>query len=590
MQSLFILHSHRDRPLAAPMVNEAEDRLAAALPYAGHITQRRTFLSRSRTIALLLFSNEPRLNLWQSDEGRIAFASGYTTAGEELLRAPADGNLASVVGGLSGRFSAVVLDPAEDRIAAATSTVRVDPVFIAQGDEWTVLGTHASAIARLGAPNLSYDREALFSFIQTGFFGCDDTAFSGVRCLPAATTWYLEGGAELEQRLPIVPPRAKGDPEVLVAALTRAVGQMNDEAGPIALGLTGGKDSRLMLAAVVRAGLAVACTTKRTGAWSYPDVHMASKVAALVGVPHRVVDVEPATGPLVVDYLARAALNLKATDAGIYAYESVRLNPRFSPRGGCGGLGGETLRGGYADRNANLTRARAVDMARRRFGGEAELFTAAAAARYFSFLDRWLDDRTELEPHDLLDRLYAEFRCGRWTASSTRSTAMFAPSWMPYLDNRFAATVYTVSARERVGGRLLQGMIRVLDPRLAELPLANQFWPGTPKEAQERIRAALPLAFTSARDAGGATDWRRSLPDELVRHIARYVVDDGRLDLLAGVMRAEPVVALLRGGRAALAPRFKLVHGIYSACVLLSGDWLRAPAVSERLDVSPSIR
>lgn len=56
------------------------------------------------------------------------------------------------------------------------------------------------------------------------------------------------------------------------------------------------------------------------------------------------------------------------------------------------------------------------------------------------------------------------------------------------------------------------------------------------------------------------------------------------------MLRPESVAPLLRAGSAALAPRFKLVHGIYSASVLLSGDWLRAPAVGERLDVSPSIR
>ena len=590
MQSFFILHGHRDRPLADAAVRDAEDRLAAALTYAGHVTQRRTFFSRSRTIALLLFSNEPGLRLWQSDAGRIAFASGYTTAGEELLRAPADDDLATIIDGLPGRFSAVVFEPADDRIAVATSTVRVDPVFVAQGDEWTVVGTQASAIARLINSDLAYDPEALFSFMHAGFFACDDTAFSGVRCLPAATTWSVEHGAERERRLPIVPPTGKGDPEVLAAALTAAVGQMSDDAGPIALGLTGGKDSRLMLAAVVKSGLRVECTTRRTGAWSHPDVYMAAKVAELVGVPHRVQEIEPASGPLIVDYLGRAAANLNATDAGIYAFESIRLNPRFSPRGGCGGLGGETLRGGYADWAAGLKRERAIDLARRRFGGEAELFTEDAAGRYFAFLDRWMKDRVELAPHDQLDRLYAEFRCGRWTAASTRSTAMAAPGWMPYLDNRFAAAVYAIPARERIGGSLLRGVIRVLEPRLAALPLANQFWPGTPREEQDRIRAALPLAFTTTRDVKSATDWRQSFPDQLARHIARYVVDDGRLDLLAGVVRPELVAALLRGGRAGLTPRFKLVHGIYSACVLLSGDWLRPAAVGERLDVSPSIR
>lgn len=586
MQSFFVLHSHRDRPLAAEEVSNAEDRLAAALTYARHLTQRRTFLSRSRTIALLLFSNEPRLNLWQSDEGRIAFASGYTTAGSELLRSPADGGLASVVGGMSGRFSAVVFDPAEDRIAVANSTVRVDPVFVASGEHWTVLGTQASAVARLVGDGLAYDHEALFSFINTGFFGCDDTPFSGVRCLPAASTWHVERGAEREQRLPIVPPTAKGDPEALAAALTSAVGQMNDDAGPIALGLTGGKDSRLMLAAVVKSGLRVECTTRRTGAWSYPDVHMGSRVAALVGVPHRVQDIEPQSGPLVVDYLARAALNLKATDGGIFAFESIRFDPKFSSRGGCGGLGGETLRGGYADHHRKVTRESAVEIARRQFGREAELFTPAAAARYATFLDRWMDDRAELAAHDLLDRLYAEFRCGRWTAASTRSTAMFGPSWLPYLDNRFAATVSTIPARDRVGARLLQDIVRVLDPRLADLPLADQFWPGTPKEEQERIRAALPLAFTAARDAGSATDWRRSFPDPLTAHVRRYCLDEGRLKLLAGVLRTDAVAALLRGGRELLTPRFKLIHGIYSACVLVSGDWLRTPPVSERLELS----
>jgi hypothetical protein len=83
----------------------------------------------------------------------------------------------------------------------------------------------------------------------------------------SATTWVADGQREEWSRqslgaLKTSPLESSADTVERVAAdLRDATGQMNNDTGPLRLGLTGGKDSRLLLAASLAAGLEVDCST-----------------------------------------------------------------------------------------------------------------------------------------------------------------------------------------------------------------------------------------------------------------------------------------------------------------------------------------
>ena len=591
MLTFFVVIARRG-PIDQDRETELAGRLEPRLSLAGRITHRMKRVSRSGNIGLFVFSNEPRFAVWQHENGRMAAASGYTTHGAELCALAPDQRLGEAILAMSGRFSAVVFDPMADTVAAANSAVRVDPLFLGESDDYIIVGTQASALAGFLAGDLRYDLGGLFTLINTGFFGTNETAFEGVSCLPSASTWSASGQRARWSRRPLgalksaALPTSADTVEHLAADLRAATAQMNNDHGRLQLGLTGGKDSRLLLAAALAAGLEVDCSTTYQGTWSAPDVYVAKLVAEKSGVSHRVADVvvraPGAEDSIIIDYLRRTATSLKATDGAVYGFESVAMTSDFNPLGLITGLGGEILRGGYAERRGPLEREAVIQVGMAQFAQTAAFFRRDVADRYLAFLRSWVSEfPDDVEGLDLLDCMYAEFRCGRWIAASSRATSLF--KWMPFLDNRLTATMLRIRAIDKQTSRLHRELLERLSPALAEIVLANKFWPGTTAKEQKATRARHPQAFSTAKPASGGDDWRRSFPPALVAHVLEYCLDEGRLELLAEVLDIDKTAAFLRSGRDRLKPNFKFVHGLYSACVLLSGDWLRAPGIGRRL-------
>lgn len=582
MQSFFAVVRRDETRWDEVRLEQTASDLARWLTYADNLTARRAIASRCGRVALFAFTNEQQLTLVE-ERGLVAAVSGYSAAAARLFDATPDQTLFQHLTELPGRFCAALFDPEAGRIAVASSVVAVDPLYHGRNDRMAVVGTQASAIAGLLHGELRIDAGGLFSFIITGFFGSRDTAFEGVTCLPPASTWTVEDGAEQHTHRSLADlKRAAGAAptrERLADDLTAAVREMAG-AAPISLGLTGGRDSRILLAAALRAGLEVDCYTEDSGAWCASDVYVARLLAGRLGMRHRVVtSAAPGSGAqsdAPVDPLRLAASTLRATDAGMYLYDSHELRTEFHPVALLRGFGGECLRGGYAYKHKDLTLARAHEIARAQFGRQHRYFRDHVRDRYFEFLDRWMADFDDLGPHDLLDCLYADLRCGRWLAAQTRALGLAARDFTPFVDNRLALSILTLDAEEKTRGTVGRDLLRTLCPAALEVPLANNFFPGTSRAAAEELKRQHPDAFRPWKSLALTTDWRRAFPDFFVDHIRAYCLDGGRLDLLRDVMHVDDVARFLREGPVAFreAGTMKFVHGLYTACVLASGDWL----------------
>ncbi len=580
--------------------------LGGSLRYRGPVKHRLKVISRPRRVGLFVFSNEPTLAVWRAEQGNVAVVSGYTSEGETLCALEPENELAKTILAMPGRFSAAVFDPKAEAVAVANSAVRIDSLFRGRNDDYTVVGTHASSVARLVSGTLRYETAGLFTFINTGFFGTQDTAFQGVTCLPPASTWLVDGGSETLTSHSL--GELKDDPlpshrttfDRVAEDLQAATQQMNNETGALTLGLTGGMDSRLLLAATLASDLTVECSTDNFGPRTACDIYVAQLIAERLGLSYRVVQqVEPvaqarglrrlaglvterlgwkSTGvgdqsPL-PDYFARTAETLRATDGALYGYDALGLTADFRAVGSVNGLGGEILRGGYAEKRTRLDRAAVCEIGERQFASTAAFFRPSVAEGYRTFLHSWVEAfPRSVEGLDILDCMYAEFRCGRWVGGSTRSIT--SNVWHPFLDNRLTHTLLRIRAVDKQESQLHRGLLERLCPSIATLPLANKFWPGTTKERREALRSQHPAAYASSTPVSGKLDWRREFPPAFVRHIQRYCLAEGRIELLDEILDVESVSRLLRSDRSELQKRFKFVHGLYSACVLVSGDWLK---------------
>ncbi len=74
----------------------------------------------------------------------------------------------------------------------------------------------------------------------------------------------------------------------MAEALAEAVRPLGERAAPVQLSLTGGKDSRLVAAALTAAGVPFAARTH--GFASHPDVIVAGLIASRLGVEHTVTE------------------------------------------------------------------------------------------------------------------------------------------------------------------------------------------------------------------------------------------------------------------------------------------------------------
>jgi len=153
------------------------------------------------------------------------------------------------------------------------------------------VSTSARALAVLAADG--FDRAGLGAQAMIGWQVGDATIFKGVRALPPGTVATLDRGS-LQQRRYVDPP-ARPD---RAPALDEAVDEMAailgafqtsylDDHPDAVLQLTGGHDSRILLAAIPerqRAGL----HALTLGDGGSPDVAIAASLSALFGIHHLV--------------------------------------------------------------------------------------------------------------------------------------------------------------------------------------------------------------------------------------------------------------------------------------------------------------
>jgi hypothetical protein len=152
-------------------------------------------------------------------------------------------------------------------------------------------GTFASSSAALLGEGRAR-RPPLPHGIGMDWYPLPGSAIEGVRRLLPSQA--LQNGAPIPRALPAPKP---AEPETLLESLRgRLITAMTNlaERGTIALPLTGGHDSRTLLAAAVAAGVEIETYTLEHATISSGDRDLPPRLAKAVGVPHRYIRMGPA--------------------------------------------------------------------------------------------------------------------------------------------------------------------------------------------------------------------------------------------------------------------------------------------------------
>ncbi len=436
------------------------------------------------------------------------------------------------------------------RLHARTGIARPDPVYVAEVTGAVVVSDRASwaaavtgRLATAGGPS-DPDPVMAAAFLNMGYPLGEATPYRDVRALGGGHTLTAAAGTPLTGRTGAAAGAGGTTPVAVATALVDAVAPLAGARLPVELSLTGGKDSRLIAAALTAAKVPFRARTH--GAADHPDVVVAGTIADKLGVEHTVITPKPPTAATPEDVLTRLRCGVLVADGMLSAFENTgRPDPAFAADPvQVGGHGGELLRGGYATYARNP--ARGAVQFRRLTTRRLRLLRPGAAATYLSSLSPWAA-RFARAPIAVLDDFYLINRAGRWSAAARQAYLLRSGLVQPFFDERVVTTAGAVPLKNRVSGRLHRDLLRELCPDLLDVPLAGR--------------------------GPASTDWRRSYGDDIAAFLRGYVLDAGpALFDVVSKRAAERVLAL---PHTAGTDR-EAIWALATLAALLSGDWLNA--------------
>jgi asparagine synthase (glutamine-hydrolysing) len=500
----------------------------SAMPHAGMLAAGIT--SPATMVA-------PREYVAATDEAIVLF-DGLPLAVHGTMAAHRASELAAnwqrITADLEGRFACVRIDRHEPVIELVTDPLGVAQVYVWESGGRSVASNSAGLVQRV-AGTTEPDPLGVSLFLAMDWVGADRTLRRGVRVVPAGQHWAWRTGDRAWRRRTYwsvasdaPPPLAPVHEDMLdttidgIADIARTAASVS---GSVNAPLTGGKDSRMLAAVLIRSGTRARYWTK--GDQRSRDVEIATQIAARHGLPHRLANrpTQQATGRdptrdvstewpritrefvLQTDGLASVFLvgniqgqpdRLDAMQVTLSAMcaESARAVESHEFLCGRGASVGRTARYlPYADSQTprGLVDADAYAISRRAVRDWVE---RTASAGVF--------------PANLAVAFYLDERCRRWASNNPRELAQTEDKVLPFMTRPYVTNVLGLHPDERANHRLHRGIIRRLVPELEHTPPLDIPWrtsPGEPSVARvvyNTVMASLPYAarraVTRARD------------------------------------------------------------------------------------------
>jgi hypothetical protein len=576
-------------------------------------------LWRSRSGRLMLFAwgSAPPMGLLGSQlivkRGDFALAgSGYYyhpnySTPEELLASLAQTrNPEAILADMGGTFAICVCDGGTDRfrlwrsVAGSAAYYRETTEMLVVGDR----GLFVSCVSEL-SDQPRYDPDGIGRFCVTGLFMTDLTAFRGVAHVPGHSV--LEASVE-QVRISAIDSAFDGfgfsnrlptdaDFDDLADIFLTGMRSLKSDNLKVALGLSGGRDSRLIAAGLRAAGVGAAVHCGRN--WSdHPDLLLGQRVAQLLDLelaPVRIIDVEApnttASAEVRIDpYLGEQlrrwdAIKVSPMGVPVHYRNSLKYHD-FREEESLGaiyisGSSGEAWRGGYARRTFAGDLGRTEEEMWRIFsnvfiapGEILKVLKDQNRDSYLRWFRQWFDQNYQREfPEAVLERAYIFLSLNReYVAESSYSLLG---------DARLLRHIGKFSFSARNDDVFHFETIRRLAPQLEMLPLEGSRWQFEINGPDDRYRngyeARKPLPY--GRISEGVPSVRYAAATDLREFFLARIVES-RHDL-STVLDPDALDSFLYS-RASLCPAGRIGHwssGSYwfidAAALLLSGQWLR---------------
>jgi hypothetical protein len=432
---------------------------------------------------------------------------------------------------LDGRWVAARYDDDPPILELCGDALGAYPVYETQVGDARWLSNNAEVLRRLRG---SWELEPLVlaSMLGGGWSLTGAPIWAGVRRLPRGVVRAF-GDREADPAFNLLPleriallPAAGFDPEragILLQACAAALATWPGR--PNILQISGGHDSRLILAACLAKGCEFSCVT--AGRADSPDVQVGHALAASVGKPHRRVDHDPHGALAETSATARILALMSSCTVSLGDAGGFLLHPHEGPLPlWHSGQGGEIARAHYG-LGEGLGRRELVEKLARHFLGPAPAFQVLSAEGQGLILDElrlWVDEQLAagVAPVDVPDLFYLLKRMANWAGPAHgwleygKGDAV-APLW----SRRLLAEELGARAPERAGEVFHIRTLEELSPSLARVGFADARVPAE--------RVPTPLVASLAKELHEPLLGQRGDP-------AWCVVEQSQVEQLLGVV------------------------------------------------------
>lgn len=347
----------------------------------------------------------------------------------------------------------------------------------------------SSAVLSSGSP---LDPVAAHEFIAGGIIFEDRTLYRDVRKLPPASvaTFFSNGKCSIEQYWMPSEIRAESldcteAADTVYSALTRVLRALPETPKPLVSDLTGGYDSRLLLAGLLDAGIPFETTV--SGSETLPDVIVAQLIAQAFGIHHgRIAPGHALDGESFLSAVRMADGEYDAFDYARILRVHRELSSKYTMS--LNGSFGELARGYWWEllwpKLGSKVPLDVAMVARKRFAALPYDKSIFAGEARFSLenhmaevLERTRARASELPNTTQLDWIYYTLRMQRWQGRIASSTNQLWQSFSPISFAEVLDPILATKAKGRVGSLLVRVLFERHAPGLASIPLEHGYPP-----------------------------------------------------------------------------------------------------------------
>jgi hypothetical protein len=461
---------------------------------------------------------------------------------------------------LSGTFTAVNVR------SMGAGCVFADPfsignVYVAERPSYAVFSSRAAIAAWLAAPDGHPPRRDPLGIGWLGFAGVvldDVTGFDGVRLLGQCARIELEESGDHAVRSAVHPAHRFSEliaPEDAVALARRdleaelaAISEM--AVAPVLADLTGGKDTRMILAAMLSAGVADRYRFSTAGPPDLPDVRIADELVGMFGLTRA----RPL--PIATTEAERWRVCERQDDLGVdrrFVFGTSGMCTLWSAKPmnvpsmevKLNAVGGEPW---YTNYPASGTLARLDQFHGWLYAGQkighAGLVSADACAHYRSVVASMVEQLCEgaRTPQDAVDKYYLRVRMRRWFGTLLEVDRRNRV--VPLFSATAIAAAFALGSRRGHAQFLPYALMAATDPRLVTSPFAGDVWPNALQKLVDSPLLTADLLASRERPVAGRggklADGRTSDPKHNVSTDRRVATAVTRLEAFRSLVIDDP--------------------------------------------------